>query len=99
MSKELLCKKVWLFGGKNDWREVRAEVEDLKRAVREMQEEWERVHKRMTRAYRNNARTLADIEAVENPSDGGIRQPEEPGGLTPRQRGIQQSILRRRGGL
>ncbi len=90
---------MWGFGAKNDPGELREEVAALKRAVREMQEEWELVHKRMVRAYRNNARTLADIEAVENPSDGGMTQPQAADPLTPRQRGIQQQILRRRGGL
>ncbi len=89
-------------------REVREKLEELSRQVRELLEEWELVHKRMVRAYRNNARTLADIEAVENRRGGGDAEPQEEtilesgnpthGMLTPRQRAITQQILHRRMG-
>lgn len=94
-----------MFGNHKRLGVLEAEVEQIKRELRELTVDLPELQRKMVRVLRNTARERARMEELDTPDKSGEPTPPDaaaavPGGpfLTPRQRQVQQSILRRRAG-
>lgn len=95
-----------LFGRSRRERELQESFDRLEAKFRALQVEWEDVYSKVVRALQRIAKSRARMEELERQEEEagkapGLSSPQlaaAPGFLTPRQKELQQQILRRRAG-
>jgi hypothetical protein len=93
-----------VFGDHKLLLQALSDIEQIKRELRDLTVDLPELQRKMVRVLRNTARERARMEELDQPTEERIAPPASQSGngphtlLSPRQKQIQQEILKRRAG-